>query len=205
MKWREATHQEFLWSISLNAPANVGTQGDTGWVDSLSVSSDIMAVCSPTADFTLVTPVSSPPSPEKMVQCNYLCRTYNTEASFELIFMKYACLMRVHPWMNPTVFGNNRSNRTTDVGKKVPLKPFFWLSFSRYKIFYAKTYRQCLVSYSPQKRFNLFLSFDACFAKKMVVSPKNNFSRLFWKISFFLKKLFNEKYLKPHFLQKRLY
>ncbi len=70
-------------------PANVGTQGDTGLVDSLPASSDIMTVYDPTADFTLVTPVSSPPCPEKMVQDKYLCtRTYHTVASFELISMK---------------------------------------------------------------------------------------------------------------------
>ncbi len=86
---------------------NVGTLGDAGWVDSLLAPSDITVVCGPTADFTLVTPVSSPACPEKNSACNYLCvRTYSTRTSFELIFMKFACLMRVHPWVNHIVFEN---------------------------------------------------------------------------------------------------
>ncbi len=30
--------------------------------------------------------------------------------------------MRVHSWVNPTDFGNNRPNRTTDMGGNVPPK-----------------------------------------------------------------------------------
>ncbi len=136
VRWREATHQEFLRSISSNVPANVGTQCDTGWVDSFPTSNDITTDCCPTADFTLVTPISCPPCPEKMVLGNCLCtRTYDAGARFELIFMKFACLMRVHPWVNPIVFGNNQLNWTCD-----PKNQFFWLSFSRYRIFYVKNW-----------------------------------------------------------------
>ncbi len=31
----------------------------------------------------------------------------------------------VHSWVNPIVFGNNRPNRTTNMGESVPLKPVF--------------------------------------------------------------------------------
>ncbi len=52
--------------------------------------------CIPIADFMLVAPVSSLHCPETMVQGNYLfTRTYDAEASFELIFMKFVYLMRV--------------------------------------------------------------------------------------------------------------
>ncbi len=120
--------------------------------------------------------VSCPPCPEKIVQNNYLyARTYHTGASFELIFKKFACLMRA----NPTVFGDNRPNRTTNMGENVTPKILFWLSFSRYGIFLEKTYKQYLVPHSPQKRFNLFLSCDAYLASKMVMYPQNNFSLLF--------------------------
>ncbi len=57
-------------------------------------------------------------------------------ASFELIFMKFPCLMRVHPWVNPIVFGNNRANRTTDMGENAPPKWVFWLSFSGMVFFF---------------------------------------------------------------------
>ncbi len=85
------------------------------------------SVCGPTADFTLVTPVSSPPCPEKMVQDNYVrTRTYDTWTNFELIFVKFACLMRIHPWVNPVVFRNNRPNRTTNLVENVPTKPVYF-------------------------------------------------------------------------------
>ncbi len=97
VRWCEVTRQEFLRHINLNASANVGTQSDAGWIDSLPTSLDITAACDPLSDFTLVTSVPSPSCPEKIVQDNYFCtRTYDTGHSFELIFIKFACLM-VHP------------------------------------------------------------------------------------------------------------
>ncbi len=53
-------------------------------------------------------------------------RTHNTGRRFEPIFMKFTWLLRVHSWANPIVFGNNRSNRTTDMGKNVSAKPVFF-------------------------------------------------------------------------------
>ncbi len=56
----------------------------------------------------------------------YICiRSYDTGRSFDPIFMKFTWLMRVHSWVNPIVFGNNRPNRTTDMGENVPPKPVF--------------------------------------------------------------------------------
>ncbi len=79
------------------------------------------------------------PAQKKMVQGNYLCtRTYDIGASFELIFMKFACLIQIHLWVKTIVFGNNRPSRTTDMGKNVSPKPVFWLSFRRYGIFHGK-------------------------------------------------------------------
>ncbi len=46
-------------------------------------------------------------------------RTHDTGRSFEPIFMKFTWLVRVHSRVNPIVFGNNRPNRTTDVGENV--------------------------------------------------------------------------------------
>ncbi len=56
----------------------------------------------------------------------YICiRSYDTGRSFDPIFMKFTWLVRVHSWVNPIVFGNNRSNRTTDVGENGLPKPVF--------------------------------------------------------------------------------
>ncbi len=55
----------------------------------------------------------------------YICiRSYDTGRSFDLIFMKFVWLVRVHSWVNSIVFGNNRLNRTTDMGKCTPKTSF---------------------------------------------------------------------------------
>ncbi len=57
----------------------------------------------------------------------YICiRSYDTGPNFKPIFMKFARLVRVLSWVNPTVFGNNRPNRTSDMGENAPSKPVFW-------------------------------------------------------------------------------
>ncbi len=58
----------------------------------------------------------------------YVCiciRSYDTGRIFEPIFMKFTWLVRIHSWVNPIVFGNNRSNRTTYMGKNVPQNQVF--------------------------------------------------------------------------------
>ncbi len=54
-------------------------------------------------------------------------RSYDTGRSFDPIFMKFTWLVRVHSGVNPIVFGNNRPNRTTYMGKNVPQNQFFGL------------------------------------------------------------------------------
>ncbi len=46
-----------------------------------------------------------------------------TGRSFDPIFLKFAWLVRVHLWVNPIVFGNNRPNRITYMGGNVPPNP----------------------------------------------------------------------------------
>ncbi len=46
--------------------------------------------------------------------------SYDTGRSFDPIFLKFTWLVRVQSWVNPMVFGNNRPNRTTDMGENVP-------------------------------------------------------------------------------------
>ncbi len=55
---------------------------------------------------------------------NYYCD--HTDSSFEPIFMKFTWLVRVHTWVNPTMFfRNNQSTRTTDMEENVPPKLVF--------------------------------------------------------------------------------
>ncbi len=139
-----------------------------------------------TADFTWVIPVFSPPCPEKMVQGTYLCtRTYDIEASFELIFRKFVCLMRVHPRVNPIVFVNNRPNRTIVKGENVPSKPVFGFHSAGMEFFMKKNYKQYLVPHLPQKRFDSFLSSNAYLASKMVMPPKLFFEVILENMLFF--------------------
>ncbi len=59
---------------------------------------------------------------------------HDTARSFELIFMKFTCLIQVHTRMNPNFFLNNWSSRTTNMGENVPLNLVFQLSFSQYRV-----------------------------------------------------------------------
>ncbi len=53
--------------------------------------------------------------------CVCVCiRSCDTGHSFDPIFMKFTWLVRVHSRVNPIVFGNNRPDRTTDMGENVP-------------------------------------------------------------------------------------
>ncbi len=52
-------------------------------------------------------------------------RRHDTVRGFKPIFMKFTRLVRVYPCMNSIVFGNNRPNRTTDIGKKCHQNRFF--------------------------------------------------------------------------------
>ncbi len=162
----ETQLDEVTWGDSPRISARhkfkyAGELWDTGWprwVDSFSASSDITAVCSLTTDFTLVMPVFSLSCAEKMVLSNYLCtRTYDTGASFELIFMKFACSIQVRQRMNPIVFGNNWPNRTTDTGENVSPKPFFFFGFHSacMEFFMEKTYKQYVVPHSPTEKVQL--------------------------------------------------
>ncbi len=65
---------------------------------------------------------------------------YYTGHSFEQIFMKFTWSVRVHLRLNPIVFGNNRTNRTTHKGKNVPPKQVFWFSFIPYGVFCGKKF-----------------------------------------------------------------
>ncbi len=69
-------------------------------------------------------------SHSKMTRLNFQLNNYychDTGHNFEFIFMKFTWLVRVHAQVNLFFFsfGNNRSNRTTDMGENVPRNWFF--------------------------------------------------------------------------------
>ncbi len=119
--------------------------------------------------------------------------------------MKFACLMRIHPWMNPIVFGNNWPNRTTDMEENVPQNQFFGFYSAGMEFFMEKTYKQYLVPHSPQKRFNSFLESDADFASKRIMSPqKLFFAVILENIFFFFEKIVQWKIFKTSFPTKKV-
>ncbi len=102
-------------------------------------------------------------------------------------------------------FYNSWSNRTIDMGENVPPKLVYWLSLSRYGLSWRKHFKA--VSGTPIPIEKVILIFDVWhpILQKMVMPPKNYFFAVILIFFFFLKKLLYEKYLEPHFLQKRLY
>ncbi len=159
---------------------------------------------------------------------------HDTVRSFELIFMKFMSLVRVHTWVNHIIFGNNRSNRTTDMGENVPSKLVFWLLFSRYGVFWGKNVTAVFGTTFPIE--NWFFGFHSAgtevFEEKFQnrirypISHKRGYIHfchptshsLKWScppicdyfgkycfVFFFLQKLLYKKYSKTHFLQKSLY
>ncbi len=134
-----------------------------------------------------------------MVQGNYLCtRTYDIDRSFEVIF-KITCLMRVL-FLKTIV-----SIEPPIWGKMCPQNWFFGFHSAGMEFFEEKTYKQYLVPHSPQKRFNSFLSSNTSLPEKWSCPPKIIFRCYFGKYVFLIKNCSMEKYLKPDFLQKRLY
>ncbi len=113
--------------------------------------------------------------------------------------------MRVHPWVNPIVFGNDRPNRTTDIGKNVPQNQFFGFHSASMEFFMEKTYNSIWYPIPHKKGSTHFCRPAPTLPQKWSCFPKTSFRSYFGKdffFFFFLKKLFNEKYLKPHFVQK---
>ncbi len=109
-------------------------------------------------------------NPQCLYTYIFICiRSYNTGRSFEPIFMKFTRFVRVLSWMTPIIFGNNRPNRTTDMGENVPPKPIFWVWVSRYGDFWEKNYKTVIGTPFPEKM--LFLLFDAPFPQKWSSYP----------------------------------
>ncbi len=132
---------------------------------------------------------------------NYYC--HDTGSSFQLIFMKCTWLVRVNTWVNPIIFlffFNNRFNEHW-YGRKCALKTGLLAFIQPVWIFWRKNFKAVSRTLFSIKRFYSFLSSDTPIPWKMVMSAKIFFSRLFWKMLFLLRKMY-EKYSILHFLQK---
>ncbi len=110
----------------------------------------------------------------------YVCiRCYAIGCSFEPIFIKFTRLVRVHSWVNPIVFGNNRPNRTTDMGGNVPPKPVFRVLSQPALDSLRKKLKNCIwYPISPKKDYTHFCH-PTPRPLKNSHAPKNNFSLLF--------------------------
>ncbi len=119
-----------------------------------------------------------------------LCiRSYDTGSSFEPIFMKFTWLVRAHSWVNPIVFGNNRPNRTTDMGENVPPKLFFRVQVRQCGIFWEKNLKTVSgTPYRPKKGYMRFLSSNALSPQKWSCPIKIIFYCYFGKFVFSSRK-----------------
>ncbi len=84
-------------------------------------------------------------------------------------------------------FGNNRFNRTTDMGENVPW--FFSFHSASMGFFKEKISKTFSVPHFPCRRLYSFSSSNTPFPEKWSCPRKNYFSQLFWNYFFFLKKL----------------
>ncbi len=102
--------------------------------------------------------------------------------------MKFMRLVRVYLWVSPFVFGNNRPNRTADMGENVPQKPFFGFKSDGMRFFQGKTFKRYSVSHFPYKRLYSFLSSDGPVPSKIIMPPRIIFRGYSGKYSFFSRK-----------------
>ncbi len=108
------------------------------------------------------------------------------------------------PHIGEPYFFWKQSSKTTDMGENVPLQLFFWLSFSRYGVLWGKNFKAVFsTEFPPPLRVIFAFVVRHPIPRKTVVSPKNYFSLLFWKILFFLEKIIIRKLFKTSFLKKK--
>ncbi len=131
----------------------------------------------------------------------YICiRTHDASCNFERIFMKFTWCGFTHRW-TLLFFGNNRPNRTTDMGEAVPPKPAFRLSFNVYGftcffLFFLRKHLKTVSGTSfPTEKVIFIFVVRRPFPSKMVVSPKIIFCSYSGKYYFFRKNCWMENIL----------
>ncbi len=114
-------------------------------------------------------------------------RSYDTGRSFDPIFTKFTWLMRVHPWVNPIVFGNNRPNRTTYMGENVPQNQYFGFKLDGMGFFEKKNLKTIFGTPFTKKEV-IFISVVRPPPSLKKVTPLKKFFRLYFgKYCFFRK------------------
>ncbi len=107
--------------------------------------------------------------------------------------MKFIRLVRVHTWVNPIFFGNNWSNRTTDMGKVCP-KTGFLAFIQPVWIFLTKNFQsRNRYPISHRKGYIHFCRPDTPFSEKWSCPPKNFFHGYFgfFFLNYYIKNISN--------------
>ncbi len=118
-------------------------------------------------------------------------RSYDTGHSFDPIFMKFTWLVRAHSRVDPSIFGNNRPNKSHIWGKMCPQNQFFgFKSDGMYGSFWGKNLKTVFlyfVPHLPKKRLYSFLSSDHPVPQKWCRHPKIIFRLYFGKYCLYRK------------------
>ncbi len=93
------------------------------------------------------------------IKCRiYMYKKHDICRSFEPIFMEFIWLVRVHSWVNPIVFGNNRPNRTTDRGK-CEFKTSFSSFVGQYGFFLRTKLKICIPYFTSPSPLKVYIHF----------------------------------------------
>ncbi len=182
VRWLEATHQELLRSINLNAPANVGTQGE--------LTHFVRRVTSRQSVVLLQISHWSRQFPARPAQKKW-CRViiYVQEHTIQELVLNW------FSWNSHAWYGSTHEWTLSFLETIGPVEPpiwrkmysqnqFFGFHSAGMEFFMEKTYKQYLVPHSPLKRFNSFLLYG-CFASKMVMSTRKLFFAVILENMFF--------------------
>ncbi len=75
---------------------------------------------------------------------------YNRGRSFKPIFMNFTWLVRVHSWVNPTIFWKQLAQQNHRYGEKCAPKTSFSGLSQTYRVFWEKTLKLYLVPHFPK-------------------------------------------------------
>ncbi len=118
--------------------------------------------------------------------------------------MKFKWLVRVYPWVNPIVFGNNWANRTNHwYRENVPSKQGFRLSFSQYGGFWREDLETAFGTLFTTEKVVFIFVVDASFPQKWSCLRKF-FHGILEKNIVFFKKIVEWKIFKISFSIKKV-
>ncbi len=133
--WCEATHQEFQLSINLNAPANIGMQGELTHFPHR-VTSRQPVVLPQISCWSRQFPAC--PAQKKWCMVIIYVQKHTIQDKFWTDFHEI-CVLDACPHIGELYcFWKQSAEQKQRYGENVPPKPVFWLSFSRYGIFHGE-------------------------------------------------------------------